>query len=45
MKKRNESMKGNSPKLHAKFGPNLEKCFLFSLFLAMGSADMEKIFA
>ena len=46
MEKRNESMKGNSLVLHAKFGPNLEKFFFVcSLFLAMGSADLEKIFA
>ena len=45
MEKRNESMKGNSLVLHAIFGPNLEKFFLCSLFLAMGSADLEKIFA
>ena len=44
MEKRNESMKGNYLVLHAKFGPNLEKFFLCSLFLAMGSADLEKIF-
>ena len=44
MEKRNESMKGNSLALHAKFGPK-EKFFLCSLFLAMGSADLEKIFA
>ena len=46
MEKINKSMKGNSLEPHAKFGPNLEKSFfLCSLFLAMGSADLEKIFA
>ena len=30
--------------LHDKFGPNLEKFFL-CIFLALGSADLEKIFA
>ena len=29
MEKRNESMKGNSLVLHAKFGPNLEGFFFF----------------
>ena len=45
MMEKNESMKDNSLDLHAKFGPNLEKFFLRSLFLAMDSADLEKIFA